>query len=163
MDFTGLNDDTLNALHQVLAERGASRNGDGGELMGIALSQEWQRRYPGTLPPHLANKIKPSCYRGPGADPAHDPSGQAATQTPRSLNAIAREISDNWGAQKNGIHYTALPYVQAMLGVAKLSDSYGQDSAESIVRYFLNNAKSWRGDVAKRVKAELNNMLKVNR
>jgi hypothetical protein len=32
---------------------------------------------------------------------------------------------------------------------------YGADKAEHIVRYFLKNAKTWRGPVAKRIKAAL--------
>ena len=48
------------------------------------------------------------------------------------------------------------PYVRSLDGI---KDSYGYDSAASIVRYFLSNASSWRGDVAKRVKAELKAML----
>jgi hypothetical protein len=36
----------------------------------------------------------------------------------------------------------------------------GFDSARSVVLYFLSNASSWRGDVAKRVKAELKAHLK---
>ena len=36
-----------------------------------------------------------------------------------------------------------------------MQDAYGCDSALSIVSYFLCNAGSWKGDTAKRVKAEL--------
>jgi hypothetical protein len=34
------------------------------------------------------------------------------------------------------------------------------DGAETIVRYFLSNASTWRGEDAKRIKAELKSMLK---
>jgi len=34
------------------------------------------------------------------------------------------------------------------------------DSGDSIVRYFLSNASTWRGETARRVKKELNAMLK---
>jgi hypothetical protein len=34
------------------------------------------------------------------------------------------------------------------------------DDAKTIVLYFLANAQTWRGEVAKRVKAELNLMVK---
>ena len=50
------------------------------------------------------------------------------------------------------------------LGVAisleKITDNYYLDSAESVVRYFLANAGTWRGEVARRIKAELKEMLK---
>lgn len=169
-DTSLLNDDTLNAIHKTLAERNAQINGVGGELLGKELSDEWQKRYPGTLPPHLAGKEKPACYRGPGAnkpvmlpgvDPAQDPSGQVKAAEPRTISAIAKEIGADWSKAKGGVYYAAKPYLDAMLGVEKLSDTYGQDSAESLVRYFLGNAGRWRGEVAKRVKAELNAMLKA--
>jgi hypothetical protein len=37
---------------------------------------------------------------------------------------------------------------------------YGQDSALSIIAYFLSNATTWRGDDARRLKAELREILK---
>jgi hypothetical protein len=39
-------------------------------------------------------------------------------------------------------------------------DDYYLDSGESIIIYFLANASTWRGETAKRVKKELNAMLK---
>ena len=69
----------------------------------------------------------------------------------RTLRAIAREIKLDW--QK--VNYAAVPYLNAMLEMDSINDDYGYDSGQSIVAYFLGNARSWRGDVAKRVKAEL--------
>jgi hypothetical protein len=40
-----------------------------------------------------------------------------------------------------------------------MSDHYYADDARSIVIYFLSNASSWRGPVAKAVKAELKRRL----
>jgi hypothetical protein len=40
----------------------------------------------------------------------------------------------------------------------KPTDRYGMDSGKSIILYFLANASTWRGDTAKRVKAELKAM-----
>jgi hypothetical protein len=74
----------------------------------------------------------------------------------RSLSEIAKEIRQDW--QK--VNYAAKPYLDAMRTLDSIHDSYYQDDAESIVRYFLSNATSWRGEVAKRVKKELNMMLK---
>lgn len=80
---------------------------------------------------------------------------EAASASPvRSLSEIAREIRSDW---KN-VNYAAKPYLEAMAELDTMQDMYGSDSADSIVGYFLNNASSWRGEVAKRVKKELNGM-----
>lgn len=55
----------------------------------------------------------------------------------------------------------AWPYLEALEGVVTITDRYYEDTAESVVAYFLGNATTWRGDVAKRIKAELNAMLKA--
>jgi hypothetical protein len=81
---------------------------------------------------------------------------QATTnQTVRSLSTIAREIRQDWGAK---VYFGAKPYLQAMGTLDKISDNYYQDSGKSIVLYFLANAGTWRGETAKRIKAELKKM-----
>ena len=75
--------------------------------------------------------------------------------TRRPLCAIAVEIRRNW---KNP-YYGAVPYLNAMLTLDTITDSFGLDPADHVVRYFLANARSWRGDTARRVKAELKSML----
>jgi len=75
---------------------------------------------------------------------------------PRPLHEIAREIQTNWKT----VDYAAKPYLAAMSDLESLNDQYGSDDGRNIVNYFLVNASKWRGDVAKRVKAELNQMLK---
>jgi hypothetical protein len=42
-----------------------------------------------------------------------------------------------------------------------IADQYGYDDGKSIVRYFLANATSFRGETAKVIKAELNRRLKA--
>jgi len=79
------------------------------------------------------------------------------TTTTRPIYEIASEISRDWGSKVN---FGAVPYLQAMRQCANLSDSYGVETAETQVRYFLSNAGTWRGDTARRVKKELNGMLK---
>lgn len=74
----------------------------------------------------------------------------------RPLHEIAREIRRDWKQP----YFGAVPYLGAMLELDTIRDSYGRDKADSIVRYFLSNATTWRGDVARRVKAELKGMLK---
>jgi hypothetical protein len=54
----------------------------------------------------------------------------------------------------------AQPYLAAMASLGAVSDDYGYDSGKSVVLYFLSNAGSWRGLVAKAIKAELKAMLK---
>lgn len=82
-------------------------------------------------------------------------------QEPRSLRAIAGEIERTW-VRKDGtssMYFGAVPYVHAMRGLDKITDRYGCDSADDIVRYFLANANTYRGETARRVKAELRAML----
>ena len=74
----------------------------------------------------------------------------------RTLGTIAREIKADWGSK---MYFGAKPYVEAMAELQTIHDRYLYDSGESVVRYFLANASSWRGDTARRVKAELKAML----
>lgn len=74
----------------------------------------------------------------------------------RTLSTIANEIRKDWRKP----YFGAVPYLQAMSTLTDMSQSYGYDDAESIVRYFLSNATSWRGETARRVKAELKGMLR---
>jgi hypothetical protein len=74
---------------------------------------------------------------------------------PRPLHAIAREIRSDWVKP----YFGAVPYLEAMLSLEFITDSYYYDSADSVVRYFLSNASTWRGDTARRIKAELKALL----
>ncbi len=42
-----------------------------------------------------------------------------------------------------------------MFSLNSIDDAYGMDSGRSVVAYFLSNARSFRGDDARRLKAEL--------
>lgn len=75
----------------------------------------------------------------------------------RPLYEIAGEIRKDWGSKVN---FAAKPYLEAMQCLTSVSDSYGYDTGKSVVLYFLCNASSWRGDTAKRIKAELKAMTK---
>lgn len=75
----------------------------------------------------------------------------------RPLYAIAQEITAKWPK----VNYAAKPYLDAMRTLTTMQDKYICDSAHEIVMYFLSNATSWRGDDARRIKAELNRMLKA--
>lgn len=74
----------------------------------------------------------------------------------RDLSEIARDIRGDW---KN-VYFGAVPYLEAMSELRSIKDSYYYDSADSVVRYFLANASTWRGDTARAVKAELKGMVK---
>lgn len=74
------------------------------------------------------------------------------TTTQRPLYEIASEIRKDWGSK---INFGAKPYLEAMSSLDKVTDNYMMDSGKSIIIYFLSNATTWRGETAKRVKAEL--------
>lgn len=82
----------------------------------------------------------------------------------RPINKIAAEIMTLWrptiltGIVPGYIRFS-LPYVKAMLDIGDINGSYGLDPADDIVLRFLTNASGWRGDAARRIKAELNTHL----
>jgi len=77
------------------------------------------------------------------------------TENKRPLYAIASEIRKDW----KKVNYAAAPYLDAMGSIGDIQETYGYDSGKGIVRYFLSNASTWKGDTAKRIKAELKSML----
>lgn len=81
------------------------------------------------------------------------------TVEPRSIATIAREIRRTW----RQVNYAAVPYLEAMSSLDKITDKYIADDGETIVIYFLSNATTWKGDDAKRIKAELKAMLPKRR
>jgi len=91
-------------------------------------------------------------------DLAADKAAPAALQgiQDKSLSSIASIVRRDW----KKVNFAAKPYLDALGSLDKISDNYGADSGESIVAYFLGNAHSWRGPVAKGVKSELNRRLK---
>lgn len=72
------------------------------------------------------------------------------------LNQIADVIIDDWESK---LSPKAWPYVEAMMSLDSIDDECGQDSAESVVAYFLANAKQWRGPIAQKVKQYLRGLL----
>jgi hypothetical protein len=74
----------------------------------------------------------------------------------RSLFLIAREIARDWKKP----YFGAVPYIEAMMTMDTPDDAYGCDPGREIVLYFLANANTWRGEVARRVKSELKGMVK---
>ena len=73
----------------------------------------------------------------------------------RKLSEVAKEIKQDW---KNVSVY-ARPYVDAMESLSTVNENYIAEDGRTVVLYFLSNAGSWRGEVAKRVKQELKKMV----
>jgi len=73
-----------------------------------------------------------------------------------SIREIASLIAQDW----TRVNYGAKPYLEAMFSLDSIDDNYIMDSGKSIVAYFLSNATTWRGEVAKAVKKELKRRLK---
>jgi hypothetical protein len=76
----------------------------------------------------------------------------------RSINIIARDISSDWAKP----YFGAVPYLDAMHSLSTIHDTYYYDDASDVVRYFLANANTWKGETARAIKAELKAMLKGN-
>lgn len=73
----------------------------------------------------------------------------------RAIRDIAKEIQEDWVS----VTYGALPYLNDMHSIDRISDVYCNDTGKDIVLYFLANTNTWRGDTAKRIKNELRNLL----
>lgn len=74
----------------------------------------------------------------------------------RTLKEIALEIRADWAKP----YFGAVPYLNAMAAMNSVDDNFYGDSGRSIVNYFLANASTWRGDTARRIKKELNSLVK---
>lgn len=74
----------------------------------------------------------------------------------KQLWEYAADIREDW---KN-MAFCAEPYVDAMSQLDTLDDTYIMDPAADIVLRFLCNAQTWKGEVARKTKKELNTMVK---
>ena len=84
------------------------------------------------------------------------PTEPVAPKARRPLWLIASDIRQHWAKP----HFAAFPYLFALRHLSSPDELYGQDSALSIIAYFLSNATTWRGPDARRLKAELKSILK---
>ena len=75
-----------------------------------------------------------------------------------TLSEIASVIRKDWPVSKR--YFGAVPYLDALGCMTNINDGYGADTGKQMVAYFLCNATTWRGPVAKEVKLELNKRLK---
>lgn len=69
----------------------------------------------------------------------------------RPIHEIAADITHYWP----NAYYGAKPYIEAMLSMNNIHGTYGAESNDTIVLYFLSNAGSFRGPMARKLKAEL--------
>jgi hypothetical protein len=74
----------------------------------------------------------------------------------RPIYDIAREIRADWKKP----YFGAVPYLDAMGSLNSISDNYIANTGKSVVLYFLANANGWRGETARRIKAELKALAK---
>lgn len=64
---------------------------------------------------------------------------------------VANVITSSW----KKVYFGAVPYLDAMKSMNDVGEAYGAESGNMVVLYFLSNAQTWRGDVARLVKKEL--------
>ena len=74
----------------------------------------------------------------------------------RPVYKIAEDILNDWKAP----YFGARPYLAAMLTINNEHEQYGQDTAKSIILYFLSNATTYRGSKAQELKKELKTLIK---
>jgi len=101
-----------------------------------------------TYPQETINKGE--CIMTNTASPAQGEQGP-----PRFLYIIAKEIRQDWRKP----YFGAEPYIRALENLTTIDSHYGFDRADDIVLYFLSNARTWTGETARRIKAELKGML----
>jgi hypothetical protein len=75
----------------------------------------------------------------------------------RAISDIAWQIKRSWPK----VNFGAVPYLDAMCYLDKTTDTYGEDSAKSVVLYFLANANGFKGEDARRLKSELKHMFNI--
>lgn len=77
----------------------------------------------------------------------------------RYLKDIAADIKKDWKSWRTS---AAEPYIRAMSEMYTIHENYYMETGEGIVQYFLSNASTWRGETARNIKSELNNLLTNN-
>ncbi len=88
--------------------------------------------------------------------------------TKRTVAEIAAEIRKDWvktdamGIRVSAVNFAAKPYLAEMAHIGDINEvcGFGGETGKTMVLYFLCNCGTWRGEVAKRIKAELKAMVK---
>lgn len=81
---------------------------------------------------------------------------------PRQLHVIAGEIIKTMRSERpdwQQRYYSAVPYIKALTQLETVDQDYGFESADMIIRYLLGNLQTWRGETARRIKAELKEII----
>ena len=68
-----------------------------------------------------------------------------------NLAQIAAIIKADWKKP----YFGAVPYINALSQLNSINDNFYAEDAHGIICYFVSNASTWRGPIAKSVKAEL--------
>lgn len=82
--------------------------------------------------------------------------GKPLAMTPALRAAVLNAMT--W-THRSPAGYAAKPYVDAVLSVPMGATGYGDESLRDVVMYLRSNLRSWRGPLAKEVKAELDEVL----
>jgi hypothetical protein len=75
----------------------------------------------------------------------------------RPLSEIAADIRQHWANP----YFGAVPYIEALSMLDRITDPYFSEYGSDMVHYFLSNASTWRGEDAKRIKNELKVMVNI--
>lgn len=81
----------------------------------------------------------------------------------RPIHEIAHEILDDHRKSGKRLYFGAAPYVDVMRHLDSITDSFGEDSAREILIYARSNLANWRGETARRVKAEIDALILIKR
>jgi hypothetical protein len=73
-----------------------------------------------------------------------------------TVSEIAHAIAKDWA----NVSPYAVDYLNAMKEIRSVEDNYYDDSAKSVILYFLANANTYRGENARAYKALLKEMVK---
>jgi hypothetical protein len=73
-----------------------------------------------------------------------------------TISELARMIRMDW----KKVYFGASPYLGAMNSMNSVDDSYGMDDGRMVINYFLANASQWKGELARKIKKELNKRVK---
>lgn len=80
---------------------------------------------------------------------------ETTTRIPDVKGLKLYELVDVITADWKRPYFGAVPYIEAMGYCETVDTPYGCEDGKTQVIYFLSNANTWRGPVAKAVKAEL--------
>jgi peptidoglycan hydrolase-like protein with peptidoglycan-binding domain len=144
--------------HGVLVHR--REGGYRAELGGKAIDLGRQNRAPSAVAAKVNRAMSASIGQkvlaGSSGAPDLTSAAKASPPIEKPLNTLdisqlAALADEDWVQ----VSPHARPYLDAMKSLTSTRQAYGADRGSDIVMYFLSNATSWRGDVARKVKAEL--------